>query len=154
MKQCLDEVDVYIFNEQLQQLFDRIDENGSDLIEYQEFIRNACDIKTLMSESNLKHVFHAICGDKDIMTGEDIKKFVFHDSIVHEQTLNKYFEQIGMKIENNVNFEDFFNMIKINTKLMEKVETKPKSKKKNQNKHLKVPLLWKMKKKLKMKMVQ
>ena len=88
MKQCLDEIDVDISNEQLQQLFYVIDENGG-LIEYQQFIRNACDIKALMTESNLKNVFHAICGDKDIMTGEDIKKFVFHDSLVHEQTLNE-----------------------------------------------------------------
>ena len=110
-------------------MFDGIGENGSGLIEYQEFIRNACNIKTLMSESNLKNVFHAICGDKDIMTGEDIKKFVFHDSIVHEQNLNEYFEQIGKKIEDNINFEDFFNMIKNNTKLKEKEEAKPKSKK-------------------------
>ena len=129
MKQCLEEIDVDVSNEQLKQLFDSIDENGSGLIEYQEFIRNACDIKKLMSESNLKNVFHAICGDKDIMTGEDIKKFVFHDSIVHEQTLNEYFEQIGMKIEDNVNFEDFFNMIKNNTKLKEKEDTKIKYKK-------------------------
>ena len=128
VKQCLDEIDVDITDEELKHIFDSIDENGSGLIEYQEFIRNACDIKTLMSESNLKNVFHAICGDKDIMSGEDIKKFVFHDSVVHEQTLNEYFDQIGMKYEENVNFDDFFNMIKNNCKLKEKDEGKAKAK--------------------------
>ena len=40
--------------------------------------------------NQIENVYHAICGDKDIMSGEDIKKFVFHDSVVHEQTLNEY----------------------------------------------------------------
>ena len=73
-----------------------------------------------MSESNLKNVFHTICGDKVIMSGEDIKKFVFHDSAVHEQTLNEYFDRIGMKYEENVNFDDFVNMINNKCKLKEK----------------------------------
>ena len=42
--------------------------------------------------NHIENVYHAICGDKDIMSGEDIKKFVFHDSVVHEQTLNEYFD--------------------------------------------------------------
>ncbi len=115
IKQCLQEINVRISDEKLQEIFDDIDEDGSGLIEYQEFIRNACDIRKLMTESNLKNVFHTICGDRDIMTGEDIKKFVFHDAVVHEQTLNEYFDQIGMKIEDKITFDDFFKMIKDNT---------------------------------------
>ena len=86
------------------------------------------------------------------MNGEDIKKFVFHDSAVHEQTLNEYFDQIGMKYEENVNFDDFVNMIKNNCKLKEKDEGKAKAINKSLDKHLKALLLWKMKKKLKLKM--
>ena len=119
IKQCLEEINVDISEEDLKQVFDSIDENGSGLIEYQEFIRNACDIQKLMSEANLKNVFHVVCGDKEVMTGEDIKKFVFHDSVVHEQTLNEYFGQLGMKLEDNITFNDFFNMIKNNCKLKE-----------------------------------
>ena len=120
MKQCLEEIDINIGDDQLQQIFDSIDEDGSGLIEYQEFIRNACDIQKLMTESNLKNIFHAICGDKEVMNGEDIKKFVFHDSVVHEQTVKEYFEQIGINSEDIISFEDFSDMIKNNTKLREK----------------------------------
>ena len=42
-----------------------------------------------MSESNLKNVFNVLCGDKAMMSWEDIKKIVLHDSVVHEQTLNE-----------------------------------------------------------------
>ena len=124
IKACLEEIDVDINEDDLKKVFDKIDENGSGVIEYQEFIRNACNIKQLMTESNLKNVFHSICGDKDIMTGEEIKKFVFHDSVVHEQTLKEYFDQIGMKIEDSINFDDFANMIKNNCKLGGKEEVK------------------------------
>ena len=73
-------------------------------------IRNACDIQKLMNESNLKNVFHAICGDREIMTGQDMKNFVFHDAVVHEHILNEYFDQIGMKIDDSITFDDFFNI--------------------------------------------
>ena len=129
MKQTLEEINESISDKELQKIFDNIDENGSGVIEYQEFIRNVCDIKSLMNESNLKNVFHSICGDKDIMTGEDIKKFVFHDVAVPQQTLKEYFDQIGMNITDNISFDEFSDMIKDNTKLRVKdKEAKDKEK--------------------------
>ena len=94
-----------------------------------------------MSESNLKNVFYTICGDKVIMSGEDIKKFVFHDSAVHEQILNEYFDGIGMKYEENVNFNDFVNLIKNNCKLKEKDEGKTKTKKQESRYEFKGPVI-------------
>jgi serine/threonine protein kinase len=141
IKQCLEEINVDISDEDLKQVFDSIDENGSGLIEYQEFIRNACDIQKLMSESNLKNVFHVVCGDKDTMTGEDIKKFVFHDSVVHEQTLNEYFDQLGMKLEDKITFDEFFNMIKNNCKLKEKDEVKINKKRQESRYAFKGPVI-------------
>ena len=119
MKEGLVEIGIDISDEELKKIFDQVDEDGSEFIEYQEFIRNTCDIKKLMTEPNLKNVFHAICGDKNIMTGEDIKKFVFHDLIVKEQTLNEFFDSFGMKYEDSIGFDDFFNMMKNNQKLKE-----------------------------------
>ena len=131
MKQCLEEIDIKISDDELDKVFETVDENGTGLIEYQEFIRNACDIKALLSESNLKNVFHAICGDKDSMSGEDVKKFIFHDAKVNEQALKEYFDSFGMKYEDNVKFEDFYDMIRKNKKLGHK-----KKKKKKMSKYL------------------
>ena len=134
IKQCLVEIDVYINDEELNNIFDSIDEDGSGNIEYQEFIRNACDVKKLMSDSNLKNVFHIICGEREIMTGQDIKRFVFHDSLIHEQTLNEFFEEIGIKIDDNITFDEFSDSLKNNTKIKanEKKEEQPKFKGKRQ----------------------
>ena len=94
-----------------------------------------------MSESNLKNVFNALCGDKDMMSGEDIKKCVFHDSVVHEQTLNEYFDQIDMKYEKNVTLDVFFNMIKNTCKLKEKDEGKTRVKKQESRYAFKGPVI-------------
>ena len=117
MKKSLEEIGIDISDEDLQKVFDDIDEDGSSFTEYQEFIRNTCDIKKLINEPNLKNVFHVICGEKDLMTGQDIKNFVFHDSIVREETLKEYFDSFGMKFEDSIGFDDFFKMIKNNQKL-------------------------------------
>jgi len=128
MKQSLEEIDIKITDEELDKIFNTVDENGTGFIEYQEFIRNACDIQSLLSESNLKNVFHAICGDKELMSGEDIKKFIFHDKIIKEQAKKEFFDSFGMKYENSIKFEEFADMIKKNKKLGQKKKSKTKKK--------------------------
>ena len=117
MKEGLEEIGININDEELTKIFNEIDEDGSEFIEYQEFIRNTCDLKKLINEANLKNVFNVICGDKDFMNGQDIKNFVFHDAIVQEETLKEYFDSFGMKFEDNIGFDEFYNMIKNNQKL-------------------------------------
>jgi len=48
----------------------------------------SCNIKNLLSKSNLKNVFHAICGDKEKMTGEDIKNFIYSLYIMSNFMIN------------------------------------------------------------------
>ena len=117
MKEGLEEIGININDEELTKIFNEIDEDGSEFIEYQEFIRNTCDLKKIINEANLKNVFHVICGDKDFMNGQDIKNFVFHDAIVQEETLKEYFDSFGMKFEDTIGFDEFYNMIKNNQKL-------------------------------------
>ena len=128
MKQTLEEIDIRITDQELDKIFETCDENGTGFIEYQEFIRNACDIKLLLSDSNLKNVFHAICGDKNLMSGEDIKKFIFHDAKINDQALKEYFDSFGMKYENSIDFDDFCRMIKKNKKYTPKKKKKRPSK--------------------------
>ena len=134
MKNSLEEINVPITDEEIQKLFDNIDEDGSGVIEYQEFLRNVCNVQNLMSESNLRNVFHHVCGDKNVMTGEDVKRFVFHDEKVNENVLKEYFEEVGMKMEDTITFEEFFEMIKNNTKAKRTEEANDKDKTKDVNK--------------------
>jgi hypothetical protein len=68
------------------------------------------------------------------MTGEDVKRFVFHDEKVNENVLKEYFEEVGMKMEDSITFEEFFEMIKNNTKAKGKEEANDKDKSKELNK--------------------
>ena len=54
------------------------------------------------------------------LTGQDIKNFIFHDAIVREETLKEYFDSFGMKFEDSIVFDDFYNMIRNNQKLGKK----------------------------------
>ena len=134
MKKCLNEINIKISDEELDSVFESVDDNGSGYIEYQEFLRNACDIKNLLSQSNLKNVFHTISGNKETICGEDIKKFIFHDTTVHEDTLKDYFEQFGMKYGDTIIFDEFFAMIKKNKKLRHR--ERKKRNKRDENKYI------------------
>ena len=81
-----------------------------------------------MSEKNVKNVFHAICGDKNLMSGEDIKRFVFHGAKIKEEALKEYFDSFGMKYETSIDFDEFYRMIKKNKKYAPKKKKKKKSK--------------------------
>ena len=128
LKLTLEEIDIKVSDEELNKIFETVDENGTGLIEYQEFLRNACDIKTLLSEKNVKNVFHAICGDKNLMSGEDIKRFVFHGAKIKEEALKEYFDSFGIKYETSIDFDEFYRMIKKNKKYAPKKKKKKKSK--------------------------
>ena len=128
LKLTLEEIYIKISDEELNKIFETVDENGTGFIEYQEFLRNACDIKTLLSEKNVKNVFHAICGDKNLMSGEDIKRFVFHGAKIKEEALKEYFDSFGMKYETSIDFDEFYRMIKKNKKYAPKKKKKKKSK--------------------------
>ena len=58
------------------------------------------------------------------MSGEDIKKFIFHDTIIKEEALKEFFDSFGMKYENSIKFEEFADMIKKNKKLGQKKKSK------------------------------
>ena len=121
LKKCLNEINIHLSDEEFNKIFKLLDANKSDFIEYQEFLRAACDKNALLSEDNLKNAFLALSGgeEKEFITGEDIKKFIFRDSVIKEEILIEYLEQFGMKKEEKINFEQFCDIMKNNKKLKE-----------------------------------
>ena len=121
LKKCLNEINIHLSDEEFNKIFKLLDANKSDFIEYQEFLRAACDKNALLSEDNLKNAFLALSGgeEKEFITGEDIKKFIFRDSVIKEEILIEYLEQFGMKKEEKINFEQFCDIMKNNKKLHE-----------------------------------
>ena len=95
-----------------------LDSDGSNLIEYQEFLRATCDKKLLFSDENLKAVFGVIDKDrKGYATSEDIQRFVFGNNkkSINRSTIKGCTAQIGMKKDSKLTYEQFCEMIRNNT---------------------------------------
>ena len=119
LKRCLNEININLPNEEFDKIFKLLDANQTDYIEYQEFLRAACDKNILLSKDNLKNTFLAMSDgeEKEYINRNDIKKFIFHDSIIQEYLFNEYLEQFGMKENDKINFQQFYDIIKNNKKL-------------------------------------
>ena len=135
LKSCLNEINIYLSNEEFNNIFKLLDANQSDYIEYQEFLRAACDKKSLLTEENLKNTFLALSGgeEKESINREDIKKFIFHDSNIQDNILNEYLEQFGMKLDEKMNFEQFSDIIKNNKNLNNELNKEEKKEENNTN---------------------
>lgn len=133
LQKGLMEIGVNLPDNELNDLFVQLDKNQSGLIEYQEFLSSLCDKKSLITEDNLRNTFNAInFGDKDYISSDDIKNFIFHDTIVPDNTFKEYLEQFGMVKDATISFEEFFDMIK-NNKSLNKIN-ECENNKENENK--------------------
>ena len=121
LKITLNEINIDLPEEQFDNIFKILDSNQNDIIEYQEFLRAMCDKDLLLTEENLKNTFLALCcgEEKEFITSEDIKKFIFKDSIIKEQSFNDFLRQFGMRKNDKMNFQQFYDIIKNDKKLHE-----------------------------------
>ena len=111
---------IMVSNYEIKRFMNILDSDGSNLIEYQEFLRATCDKKKLFCEENLKVVFGVIDKKKKgYATPEDIRNFVLGNDkkITNRNTLKGCTAQIGMKKNSKLTFEQFCEMIRNNTLL-------------------------------------
>ena len=130
LKECLKEININLSDEELELVFKILDANQSNAIEYQEFLRATCDKNSLLTEENLKNTFLVLSQGKgkEFINGNDIKKFIFHDLNIEDNILNEYLEQFGMKNGEKMNFKQFCEILKNDTKLnLETIEGKKDS---------------------------
>ena len=73
----------------------------------------------MLTEENLRGTFLALSGgkEKNYINENDIKKFIFRDANIQENIFNEYLEQFGMKKDEKISFEQFYDIIKYNKKL-------------------------------------
>jgi calcium-dependent protein kinase len=130
LKECLKEININLSDEELELVFKILDANQSNAIEYQEFLRATCDKNSLLTEENLKNTFLVLSQGKgkEFINGNDIKKFIFHDLNIEDNILNEYLEQFGMKNGEKMDFKQFCEILKNDTKLnLETIEGKKDS---------------------------
>ena len=123
--------------EELDKVFKLLDANQNNTIEYQEFLRASCDKNSLLTEENIKNTFLTLTGgeEKEFINGDDIKKFIFHDVDIQDEILNEYLEQFGMKKDDKINFEQFYDFLKNDKKFNEEKNNDEKEEENNSDKN-------------------
>ena len=101
-------------SEEMERIFDSIDENKSGNIEYEELIRALSDKNKLLSDKNLKEAFDFFDQDKSgSISWKEIANIIYPDGNIPKDIMKEFMKEIGQKDENKeINFEEFKNILK------------------------------------------
>ena len=104
-----DEVDIQFVND----LFDIIDADGSSGIEYEEFIRAACDKKKFLDDKVLMFAFDYFDKDKNgSIALSEIKNVFCSERDVPEEDFQKVIDEVDINHDGIIDFKEFKIMMK------------------------------------------
>jgi calcium-dependent protein kinase len=86
---------------EIENLFDNIDENKTENIEYEELIRALSDKEKLLNDKNLKEAFNFF--DKDgsgTITWNEIAEIIYPEGNIPKNTIKEFLNEIGESDEN------------------------------------------------------
>ena len=101
-------------SEDIEKLFDSLDENKSGNLEYEELIRALADQNKLLSDKNLKEAFEFFDQDNSgSISWNEIAKVIYPNGQIDKDTMKEFMEEIGQKDENKeISFEEFKNILR------------------------------------------
>ena len=94
---------------EIENLFDSIDENETGNIEYEELIRALTDKEALLSDKNLKEAFSFFDKDNNgSISWNEIAEVVYPEGNIPKNTIKEFLKEIGQKDENmEIDFNEF-----------------------------------------------
>ena len=102
-------------NEEINDLFNKLDENKNGIIEYEELVRGFSDREKLLNDKNMKEAFNFFDKDKSgTIKWDDISKVVFQNKKMPKLFMKQFLEEIEQKNGKDVNitYEDFCKIVK------------------------------------------
>ena len=95
--------------EEIENLFDSLDQNETGNIEYEELIRALSDRDKLLSNNNLGEAFKFFDKDNNgFITWNEIAEIIYPEGKIPENIMKEFLEEIGQKDENvKIDFYDF-----------------------------------------------
>ena len=114
-KRGFKEAKISVSSFELKNIMNLLDTDGNNLIEYQEFLRALCNKDDLLNDQNLRAVFDIIDKDKKGYANiNDINNFIVGNghSTLKENALKKLDEQIDIKKDLKMTFEEFCDFIR------------------------------------------
>ena len=102
-------------DEEINNLFDKLDDNKSGIIEYEEIVRGFSDREKLLNEKNMRQAFNFFDKDKNgTISWAEISDVVFQKKKMPKIIMKQFLEEISSESGNDVriSFEDFCKIIK------------------------------------------
>ena len=102
-------------DEEINELFDKLDDNKSGIIEYEEIVRGFSDREKLLNEKNMRQAFKFFDKDKNgTISWQEISDVVFKNKKMPKIIMKQFLEEISSESGNDVriSFEDFCRIIK------------------------------------------
>ena len=102
-------------DEEIEKLFNKLDDNKSGIIEYEELVRGFSDREKLLNEKNMKQAFNFFDKDKNgTITWSEICDIVFQNKKMPKILLNQFLDEMSLESGEQVkiSFEDFCKIIK------------------------------------------
>ena len=99
---------------EIEDLFDKIDENKTGNIEYEELIRALSDKEKLLSDKNLKEAFSFFDKDNNgSISWNEIAEIVYPEGEIPKNTIKEFLNEIGQNDENmKMDFREFKRVLK------------------------------------------
>ena len=102
-------------DEEINNLFDKLEDNKSGIIEYEEIVRGFSDREKLLNEKNMRQAFNFFDKDKNgTISWAEISDVVFQNKKMPKIIMKQFLEEISSESGNDVriSFEDFCKIIK------------------------------------------
>ena len=99
---------------EIEDLFDKIDENKTGNIEYEELIRALSDKEKLLSDKNLKEAFSFFDKDNNgSISWNEIAEIVYPEGEIPKNTIKEFLNEIGQNDENmKMDYREFKRVLK------------------------------------------
>ena len=99
--------------EEIEKLFNDLDDNNNEEIEFHELIKGLSDQKKLLTDKNLKEAFNFFDNDSSgEITWNEIAKVIFNGKNIPENVITEFLEEIGQNDVNiSINYDEFKRII-------------------------------------------
>jgi calcium-dependent protein kinase len=112
-KESMKNIFEQITQEEIEKLFNDLDDNNNEEIEFHELIKGLSDQKKLLTDQNLKEAFNFFDNDSSgEITWNEIANVIFNGKNIPENVISEFLEEIGQNdINISINYDEFKRII-------------------------------------------
>ena len=112
-KESMKNIFEQLTQEEIEKLFDDLDDNNNEEIEFHELMKGLSDQKKLLTDKNLREAFNFFDNDSSgEITWKEIANVIFNGRPIPENVISEFLEEIGQNDVNiSINYDEFKRII-------------------------------------------